>query len=84
MNKITFYKLNKGEQVFKGSIIVERITEIIPKFQGTYTPMAQSVHMEMDESQLRELFYDIWAAVGDNLINDWMKAERKQIVDYQQ
>lgn len=77
MNKIKFIKLTndlRKEQVFGGEIVVNKITTIKPYYKKN-DPLTQSIEFEANESDLKTIFYDIWAAVGDDILTEWIAEE---------
>lgn len=77
MNKISFLRIThdlRHEQIFGGQAVISKLKGIAPHYDK-YNPLSQSIDFEATESNLKTLFYDIWAAVGDDLLKEWMAAE---------
>ncbi len=74
MNKIKFHSLDhNGLQRYIGFLNVMEVKSIEPKFESArHTLNVQAI---LREGDLKDIFYDIWAAVGDDTIAEWIKAE---------
>lgn len=40
-----------------------------------------NINVDMDKHQKQNLFYTIWTDVGDDILQDWLNSEEKQMID---
>ena len=61
-------------------INVTSISEIEPNLEYR-KPSTLTVEAHLTEYQMQQLFYQLWEDVGDEILNDWLKCEGKQMIE---
>lgn len=61
-------------------INVRTIIEIEPQIEMR-APATLIINVDMNKEQKRSLFYTMWEDVGDEILQEWLNSEGKQMID---
>lgn len=61
-------------------INVRGLMGVEPKIEMR-APQTLEINVDINKGQMQDLFYKIWTDVGDEILQEWLNSEEKQMID---